>query len=115
MVGTQGTPVEVLGRLIHHSFFPELWDVRNELTALNRSRRVSWPSLALGCGNFGGIGSAPAFFGQGSNEEEAFAIMDAALGGGDPLVRHRGRLRRRSQREVHRPLARRPAAGRACC
>jgi aryl-alcohol dehydrogenase-like predicted oxidoreductase len=34
--------------------------------------------LILGCGNFGGIGSAPAFFGQGESEEEAFAIMDAA-------------------------------------
>ena len=33
VVGTQGTPVEVLGRLIHHVFFPELWRVRNELTA----------------------------------------------------------------------------------
>lgn len=34
--------------------------------------------LILGCGNFGGIGSAPAFFGQGESEEEAFALMDAA-------------------------------------
>jgi tryptophan 2,3-dioxygenase len=34
-IGTQGTPVEVLGRLIHKSFFPELWNVRNDLTALN--------------------------------------------------------------------------------
>jgi aryl-alcohol dehydrogenase-like predicted oxidoreductase len=34
--------------------------------------------LILGCGNFGGIGSAPAFFGQGENEEEAYALMDAA-------------------------------------
>jgi len=34
VVGTQGTPVEVLGRLIHKSFYPELWQVRNELTAL---------------------------------------------------------------------------------
>jgi len=33
--------------------------------------------VALGCGNFGGIGSAPEFFGQGENREEAFAIMDA--------------------------------------
>ena len=33
VVGTQGTPVEVLGRLIHKVFFPELWQVRNELTA----------------------------------------------------------------------------------
>lgn len=34
--------------------------------------------LVLGCGNFGGVGSAPAFFGQGENEEEAFELMDAA-------------------------------------
>jgi aryl-alcohol dehydrogenase-like predicted oxidoreductase len=34
--------------------------------------------IVLGCGNFGGIGSAPAFFGQGENEDEAFALMDAA-------------------------------------
>lgn len=34
--------------------------------------------LALGCGNFGGIGSSPAFFGQGESEEEAFVLMDAA-------------------------------------
>jgi tryptophan 2,3-dioxygenase len=35
VIGTQGTPVEVMGRLIHHSFYPELWDVRNELTQMN--------------------------------------------------------------------------------
>jgi 1-deoxyxylulose-5-phosphate synthase len=34
--------------------------------------------IILGCGNFGGIGSSPAFFGQGESREEAFAIMDAA-------------------------------------
>lgn len=34
--------------------------------------------IALGCGNFGGIGSAPAFFGQGESREQAFALMDAA-------------------------------------
>jgi tryptophan 2,3-dioxygenase len=37
VVGTQGTPVEVLGRLIHHVFFPELWRVRNELTARSQA------------------------------------------------------------------------------
>ena len=31
-IGTQGTPVELLGRLIHNRMYPELWDVRNELT-----------------------------------------------------------------------------------
>ena len=34
--------------------------------------------IILGCGNFGGIGSSPAFFGQGETKEEAFAVMDAA-------------------------------------
>jgi aryl-alcohol dehydrogenase-like predicted oxidoreductase len=34
--------------------------------------------VALGCGNFGGVGSAPALFGQGESPEEAFAVMDAA-------------------------------------
>ena len=37
VVGTQGTPVEVLGRLIHKSLYPELWEVRNELTARSQS------------------------------------------------------------------------------
>jgi len=37
VVGTQGTPVEVLGRLIHKVFFPELWEARNELTALSKT------------------------------------------------------------------------------
>jgi aryl-alcohol dehydrogenase-like predicted oxidoreductase len=35
--------------------------------------------LGLGCGNFGGIGSAPQFFGMGESEEEAFALLDAAV------------------------------------
>jgi aryl-alcohol dehydrogenase-like predicted oxidoreductase len=34
--------------------------------------------LILGCGNFGGVGSAPQFFGQGESEDEAFELMDAA-------------------------------------
>ena len=36
------------------------------------------PRIMLGCGNFGGIGSSPAFFGAGETEAEAHAIMDAA-------------------------------------
>jgi aryl-alcohol dehydrogenase-like predicted oxidoreductase len=38
--------------------------------------------IILGCGNFGGIGSAPEFFGGGESREEAFAIMDAAWDAG---------------------------------
>jgi 1-deoxyxylulose-5-phosphate synthase len=38
--------------------------------------------VILGCGNFGGIGSAPAFFGRGESEEEAYAILDAAWAAG---------------------------------
>ena len=37
VIGTQGTPVEVLGRLIHKRSFPELWQVRNELTGLSQA------------------------------------------------------------------------------
>jgi len=36
------------------------------------------PRVALGCGTFGGVGSAPELFGQGLREDEAFALMDAA-------------------------------------
>jgi 1-deoxyxylulose-5-phosphate synthase len=38
--------------------------------------------LGLGCGNFGGIGSAPAFFGMGETEEQARELMDGAFDSG---------------------------------
>lgn len=38
--------------------------------------------LGLGCGNFGGIGSAPAFFGMGENEAQAHDLMDRAFDAG---------------------------------
>jgi aryl-alcohol dehydrogenase-like predicted oxidoreductase len=41
---------------------------------------VSFTGVALGCGNFGGIGSSPEFFGRGIAHDEAFAIMDRAWG-----------------------------------
>ena len=66
--------------------------------------------VALGCGNFGGIGSAPAFFGQGESEEEAFALMDAAWELGitlfDTADAYGGG---RSERAIGRWLARRGA------
>ena len=33
VVGTQGTPVELLGGLIKQTYFPELWAIRNRLTS----------------------------------------------------------------------------------
>ena len=39
---------------------------------------ISVARVVLGCGNFGGVGSAPAFFGRGIPKDEAFRIMDAA-------------------------------------
>jgi aryl-alcohol dehydrogenase-like predicted oxidoreductase len=52
-----------------------------ETRALGRSGlRVS--RILLGCGNFGGIGSAPELFGQGESAEDAFALMDAAAQAG---------------------------------
>ena len=38
--------------------------------------------MILGCGNFGGIGSSPAFFGRGETLEQAFELMDAAWAAG---------------------------------
>ncbi len=34
--------------------------------------------VALGCGNFGGVGSAPEFFGRGLTRDQALELMDAA-------------------------------------
>jgi tryptophan 2,3-dioxygenase len=34
VVGTQGTPVELLSGLIKQRFYPELWQARNRLTEL---------------------------------------------------------------------------------
>jgi aryl-alcohol dehydrogenase-like predicted oxidoreductase len=48
-----------------------------ETRELGRSG-VSVTRIVLGCGNFGGVGSSPAFFGQGIPHEEALRIMDAA-------------------------------------
>jgi tryptophan 2,3-dioxygenase len=35
VVGTQGTPVEVLGKLVQQRFYGDLWDARDELTRLS--------------------------------------------------------------------------------
>src|SRR5262249_16527184 len=48
-----------------------------ERRPLGRSE-LTIPRVSLGCGNFGGVGSAPELFGQGLREDEAFALMDAA-------------------------------------
>jgi aryl-alcohol dehydrogenase-like predicted oxidoreductase len=48
-----------------------------ETVTLARSA-LAMPRIALGCGNFGGIGSAPEFHGGGLDERRAFAVMDAA-------------------------------------
>jgi aryl-alcohol dehydrogenase-like predicted oxidoreductase len=41
--------------------------------------------VALGCGNFGGVGSAPEFFGRGVTQDQALELMDAAWESG---IRH---------------------------
>jgi aryl-alcohol dehydrogenase-like predicted oxidoreductase len=48
-----------------------------ETRPLGRSG-LAVPRIMLGCGNFGGVGSAPEFFGQGIDEPGAFGLMDAA-------------------------------------
>ena len=47
---------------------------------------VTVSRIILGCGNFGGIGSSPAFFGQGESDAEAARIMDAAFDLGIPYL-----------------------------
>src|SRR6202161_385965 len=42
------------------------------------SSALTVPRISLGCGNFGGIGSAPDFFGQGLTGDQALELMDAA-------------------------------------
>jgi aryl-alcohol dehydrogenase-like predicted oxidoreductase len=42
----------------------------------------AYPRVILGCGNFGGIGSAPANFEQGETLEQALELMDAAWAAG---------------------------------
>jgi aryl-alcohol dehydrogenase-like predicted oxidoreductase len=49
---------------------------------LGESPGITVSRIALGCGNFGGVGSAPAFFGQGLTEDQAFEVMDAAWAAG---------------------------------
>ena len=41
-------------------------------------RGLKLQRVALGCGNFGGVGSAPEFFGRGLTQDQAFELMDAA-------------------------------------
>jgi aryl-alcohol dehydrogenase-like predicted oxidoreductase len=48
-----------------------------ESRTLGRSG-LAIPRIALGCGNFGGIGSAPEFFGRGLDDAQALELMDAA-------------------------------------
>jgi aryl-alcohol dehydrogenase-like predicted oxidoreductase len=55
----------------------------SEMTATRAGLRI--PPIALGCGNFGGVGSAPEFFGAGLTDDQAMALMDAAW---DHGIRH---------------------------
>ncbi len=48
-----------------------------EMREVGRSG-IAVTRIVLGCGNFGGVGSSPAFFGQGIPKDEAFRIMDGA-------------------------------------
>jgi aryl-alcohol dehydrogenase-like predicted oxidoreductase len=41
--------------------------------------------IGLGCGNFGGVGSAPELFGRGETRDQAFELMDAARAAGITL------------------------------
>jgi len=50
------------------------------------STGVKVSRLALGCGNFGGVGSAPAFYGMGETESQAAELLDHAFDAGINLL-----------------------------
>jgi aryl-alcohol dehydrogenase-like predicted oxidoreductase len=50
------------------------------------STGVKVSRLGLGCGNFGGVGSAPAFYGMGESEDQAAALLDRAWDAGINLL-----------------------------
>jgi aryl-alcohol dehydrogenase-like predicted oxidoreductase len=50
----------------------------SETSEIGRPPGRALPRIALGCGNFGGVGSAPEFFGRGLTTDQALAMMDAA-------------------------------------
>ncbi|HMG54367.1 MAG TPA: aldo/keto reductase [Kofleriaceae bacterium] len=50
------------------------------------STGVKISRLGLGCGNFGGVGSAPELFGMGETEAQAAALLDRALDAGINLL-----------------------------
>jgi aryl-alcohol dehydrogenase-like predicted oxidoreductase len=50
------------------------------------STGVTISRLGLGCGNFGGVGSAPAFFGMGETEAQAAELLDRARDAGINLL-----------------------------
>ncbi len=50
------------------------------------STGVKVSRLGLGCGNFGGVGSAPAFYGMGENESQAHELLDRAWDAGINLL-----------------------------
>jgi len=52
-----------------------------EQRALGRSG-IDVSRVILGCGNFGGIGSSPDFFGAGETEGQAHELLDAAWSAG---------------------------------
>jgi aryl-alcohol dehydrogenase-like predicted oxidoreductase len=49
---------------------------------MSRMTTLGLPRIALGCGSFGGVGSSPAFFGQGLSQDQALELMDAAWAAG---------------------------------
>src|SRR5215471_14157827 len=65
------------GRTSGRDATPQDYDRGMERRELGRSG-VAVTRVVLGCGNFGGVGSSPAFFGQGISRDEAPRIMDAA-------------------------------------
>jgi len=73
--GHSGAPILANGRNAYHL------DEGMEYRGFGRTgMKVS--VLGLGCGGFGGVGSAPELFGKGEDKNTAFALMDRAWDAG---------------------------------
>ena len=111
---------------------PVVADVASNLTDPNRAASsaaavgsVGWTSdssaaaelrvtrIILGCGNFGGIGSSPAFFGQGTSKPDAFRLLDTAWDAGITTYDTADAYGGGRSETLHRRVARNEGLGRA--
>ncbi len=91
VVGTMGTPVEVLHQRMGHLFYKDLWDIRNQITARGKrepcSRKPARPRSTEGLPLLGGLFIIEKQSGSNSVVECDLAKVEVA--GSNPVSRSR--------------------------